>query len=86
MTYFLRCDTRPKFAAIRRQFHVGASYRLNDHRHGSSTPIRQDKQMANTAFALLGTVTEPAVAEEAVIPKSVTGFSRSPSAGAASNE
>jgi len=65
MTRFLRSDTRPKFAAIRRRFHVGASYRFNDHRRGSSTPIRQDKQMANTGLAPLGTVTEPAIAVEA---------------------
>jgi len=31
---------------------------------GSSTPIRQDKQMPNTALALLDTVTEPAIAVE----------------------
>jgi hypothetical protein len=31
---------------------------------GSPTPVRQDKQMANTALALLDTVTEPAIAVE----------------------
>jgi hypothetical protein len=28
-----------------------AIYRFNDHQHGSSTPIRQDKQMPNTGLA-----------------------------------
>jgi hypothetical protein len=64
MTYFLRCDTRPKFAAGRRRFHRRAIYRFNDHQHGSSTPIRQDKQMPNTGLAPLDTVTEPAIAGE----------------------
>jgi hypothetical protein len=41
---------------------AGAIYRFNDHRQGSSTPIRQDKQMPNTALALLDTVTDPAIA------------------------
>jgi hypothetical protein len=31
---------------------------------GSSTPTRQDKQMPNTALALLDTLTEPAIAVE----------------------
>jgi hypothetical protein len=31
---------------------------------GSSTPIRQDKQMPNTGSAPLDTVTEPAIAGE----------------------
>jgi hypothetical protein len=41
-----------------------AIYRFNRNRQGSSTPIRQDKQMPNTALALLDTVTEPAIAVE----------------------
>jgi hypothetical protein len=64
MTYFLRCDTRPEFAAGRRRFTAGAIYRFNDHQHRSSTPIRQDKQMPNTGLAPLDTVTEPAIAGE----------------------
>jgi hypothetical protein len=43
---------------------AGAIHRFNDHQHGSSTPIRQDKQMPNTGLAPLDTVTEPAIAEE----------------------
>jgi hypothetical protein len=43
---------------------AGAIYRFNDHQHGSSTPIRQDKQMPNTGSAPLDTVTEPAIAGE----------------------
>jgi hypothetical protein len=39
-----------------------AIYRFNDHRQGSSTPIRQDKQMPNTALALLDAMTDPAIA------------------------
>jgi hypothetical protein len=61
MTYFLRCDTRPKFAGGRRRFHRRAIYRFNDHQHSSSIPIRQDKQMPNTGWAPLDTVTEPAI-------------------------
>jgi hypothetical protein len=43
---------------------AGAISRFNDHRHGSSIPIRRDKQMPNTAVALLDTVTELAIAVE----------------------
>jgi hypothetical protein len=64
MTYFLRCDTRPKFAGAAGDSIAGAIYRFNDHQHGSSTPIRQDKQMPNTGLAPLDTVTEPAIAGE----------------------
>jgi hypothetical protein len=65
MTYFLRCDTRPKFAAAAAGDSIaGAICRFNDHRQGSSTPIRRDKQMPNTASALLDTVPEPAIAVE----------------------
>jgi hypothetical protein len=38
--------------------------RFNDHRQASSTPFRRDKQMSNTALALLDTVTERAIAVE----------------------
>jgi hypothetical protein len=62
MTYFLRCDTRPKLAAAAAGDSIaGAIYRFNDHRQDSSTPIRQDKQMPNTGLSPLGTVTEPAI-------------------------
>jgi hypothetical protein len=63
MTCFLHCDTRQKFAAGRRRFHRRGN-RFNNHRQASSTPIRRDKQMPNTALALLDTVTEPAIAVE----------------------
>jgi hypothetical protein len=53
-----------KFAAGRRRSIAGAISRFNDHRHGSSIPIRRDKQMPNTAVALLDTVTELAIAVE----------------------
>ena len=45
-------------------FIAGAIYRFNNHRQASSTPIRQDKQMPNTASALLDTATEPGIAVE----------------------
>jgi hypothetical protein len=44
---------------------AGAIYRFNDHRQGSSTAIRQDKQKPNTGLAPLDTVTAPAIAGEA---------------------
>jgi hypothetical protein len=43
---------------------AGAIYRFNDHHHGSSTPIRQDKQMPNTGLVPLDTVTGPAITGE----------------------
>jgi hypothetical protein len=55
---------------------AGAIYRFNDHHHGSSTPIPQDKQMPNTGLARLDTVSEPAIAGEGVISIRVTGFRR----------
>ncbi|MGA7865841.1 MAG: hypothetical protein WCA23_17940, partial [Stellaceae bacterium] len=64
MTCFLRCDTGPKVSAGRRRFHRRGNLRFNNHRQATSTPIQQDKQMPNTASALLDTVTEPAIAVE----------------------
>jgi hypothetical protein len=43
---------------------AGANCRFNDHRQGSPISIRQDKQMPNTALALLDTANEPAITVE----------------------
>jgi hypothetical protein len=57
--------TRPNSPRTASASIAGAIDRFNDHRQGTSTPIRQDKQMPNTGLALLDTVTEPAIAVEA---------------------
>jgi hypothetical protein len=64
MTWFLRCDTRPKIRSGPPAVHRHGDLRFNGHRQRSSTAIGQDRQMPNTALALLDTVTEPAIAVE----------------------
>jgi hypothetical protein len=65
MICFPCCDARPKFAggppADPSSGQATASTAIDQ---GSSTHTRQDKQMPNTALALLDTVTEPAIAVE----------------------
>jgi hypothetical protein len=65
---------------------AGAIYRFNDHQHGSSTPIRQDKQMPNTGLAPLYTVTEPAIAGEGDLDQGDWFQPSRPSVGAATIE
>src|SRR5437762_5993903 len=58
-------DTRPKFAAGHPSVpSPGQTTSSTIIDKGSPTSIRQDKQMPNTALALLDTVTEPAIAVE----------------------
>jgi hypothetical protein len=64
MICFLRCDAQPNSRRAAGASIAGAICRFNDHRQGSSTAIRRDKQMPNTASALLDTVPEPAIAVE----------------------
>jgi hypothetical protein len=65
----VRHDVFPSLRHAAKKFAAGDSiaaaiYRFNDHRQGSSTPIRPDKQMPNTGLAPRDTVTEPAIAGE----------------------
>jgi len=55
---------RPKFAAGRRGPIAGQATASTVTDKGSSTSIRRDKQMPNTALALLDIMTEPAIAAE----------------------